>query len=206
MKRRIACILCGILLLCLAACGTVDPPVSAPETSPAAAPSDSTPSETSGQPHTLVVYFSATGSTRKAAEIIADTAGGEIFAITPAVPYSDSDLSWTNADSRVCREHNDPDHNVPLTETIVPDWNAYDTVYIGYPIWWGGAAFPVEAFVKANDFTGKAVIPFCTSASSGLGNSAKALAALCGTGNWQAGQRFSSSADAAAIREWVTAQ
>lgn len=90
-----------------------------------------------------------------------------------------------------------------LTSTTVDGWDSYDTVFLGYPIWWGIAAWPVDNFVKANDFTGKTVIPFCTSSSSGLGRSGELLAELAGTGEWQEGRRFSSSAQESAITEWL---
>ena len=90
-----------------------------------------------------------------------------------------------------------------LTTTQGENWDSYDTVFIGYPIWWGIAAWPVDGFVEANDFTGKTVIPFCTSSSSGLGQSGELLAELAGTGNWQEGQRFRSSAGQADVDEWV---
>lgn len=206
MKRWFLLLLCSFLLLSLAACGKGAPSTPTEDVSDGTTASGSTSAEPNGQRHTLVVYFSATGNTRQVAEVIAAETGGDIFEITPADAYTDGDLSWSNADSRVCREHDDQNRSVPLTTVAVPNWENCDTVYIGYPIWWGGAAFPVEAFVKATSFTGKAVIPFCTSASSRLGNSAKDLAALCGTGSWQTGQRFSSSVDAATVRKWVAAQ
>ena len=90
-----------------------------------------------------------------------------------------------------------------LVSTTVNDWESYDTVFIGYPIWWGIAAWPVDNFINANDFTGKTVIPFCTSSSSGLGESGELLAELAGTGDWQEGQRFRSSVAEADVVEWV---
>ena len=83
------------------------------------------------------------------------------------------------------------------------NWDSYDTVFLGYPIWWGIAAWPVDGFVEANDFTGKMVIPFCTSSSSGLGQSGELLSELAGTGDWQEGQRFRSSASQEDVSEWV---
>lgn len=206
MKRWLTSLLCISLLLGLAACGKDSLSDSISDTSHAAASTDSDLTESNRQHHTLVAYFSATGNTQRVAEVIAGETGGDIFEITPAVAYSDSDLNWSNAESRVSREHNDPNRSVPLATITAPNWEHYDTVYIGYPIWWGGAAFPTETFVKENDFTGKVVIPFCTSASSSLGNSDRELAALCGTGNWRTGQRFSPSADDSAIRKWIAAQ
>ena len=101
-------------------------------------------------------------------------------------------------------EHNNPDErDVELVAATVPYWESYDTVFIGYPIWWGIAAWPVDGFIEANDFTGKTVVPFCTSASSGLGQSGGLLAEAAGTGNWLEGGRFSSGASAAPIQAWL---
>ena len=135
---------------------------------------------------TLVVYFSATGNTESAANYIAQATGGDLFELEPAEPYTDEDLNYNNDNSRVSREHEDESlRNVELVADTVENWDDYDTVFIGYPIWWGIAAWPVDSFVEANDFTGKTVIPFATSASSGLGQSGKLLAELAGTGDWQ---------------------
>lgn len=137
---------------------------------------------------TLVVYFSATGNTESAANYIAQATGGDLFELEPAEPYTDEDLNYNNDNSRVSREHEDESlRNVELVADTVENWDDYDTVFIGYPIWWGIAAWPVDSFVEANDFTGKTVIPFATSASSGLGQSGKLLAELAGTGDWQEG-------------------
>lgn len=154
---------------------------------------------------TLVVYFSATGTTQSVAQTIADTVGADLFEVVPSDPYTSDDLNWTNNDSRVSREHNDEGlRAVALESTDVDGWDDYDTVFIGYPIWWGIAAWPMSSFVAVNDFTGKTVIPFCTSVSSGIGQSGKLLAELAGTGSWLDGYRFSSSTtanDIAALAE-----
>ena len=152
----------------------------------------------------LVVYYSATGCTKAIAETIADTTGADLFEITPVDPYTSDDLNWTNDNSRVSVEHNDESkRDVPLTKTTPDNWADYDTVFIGYPIWWGIAAWPVNNFVEGNDFTGKTVIPFCTSSSSGLGQSGDLLADMAGTGNWQDGERFSSGASSSNVESWV---
>ena len=159
------------------------------------ASAETTQDGTSGK--TLVVYYSASGSTRRVAETIEDTLGADLFEITPVEPYSSDDLNWTNDNSRVTREHNDESlRDIELTQIVPENWDSYDTVLIGYPIWWAIAAWPVDNFVKGNDFTGKTVIPFCTSASSGLGNSGNLLAEMAGTGDWQEGHRFSSGVSA----------
>lgn len=153
---------------------------------------------------TLVVYYSASGTTRGVAEKIADAAGADIFEITPTEPYTDDDLNWTDDNSRVTREHEDESlRDVELTQITPENWDSYDTVLLGYPIWWGIAAWPVDNFVSGNDFTGKTVIPFCTSASSGIGSSGDLLADLAGSGDWQDGHRFSGGASDADITDWV---
>ena len=126
------------------------------------------------------------------------------YEITPVEPYTSDDLNWTNSSSRVSREHDDESlRDIALTEITPADWDSYDTVLIGYPIWWGIAAWPVDKFVKGNDFTGKTVIPICTSSSSGLGDSGNLLEEMAGTGDWQEGHRFSSGASDADAADWV---
>lgn len=157
-----------------------------------------------GNGKTLVVYYSASGNTERVAGVIADAAGADIFKVEPTEPYSDDDLDWTDEDSRVSVEHeNENEREVELVSTAVDNWDSYDTVFVGYPIWWGIAAWPLDGFVKANDFTGKTVIPFCTSSSSDLGDSGKLLADMAGSGEWQEGQRFQSSASEDEIQKWV---
>ena len=163
-----------------------------------------TETNTNDQGKVLVVYYSATGSTKTVAETIADTTGGDLFEITPKEPYTSDDLDWSDDNSRVSREHEDESlRDVELTTTTVDNWDSYDTVLIGYPIWWGTAAWPVDNFVKDNDFTGKTVIPFCTSASSGIGQSGSLLADMAGTGDWLDGERFSSGASEEEVQDWV---
>ena len=165
---------------------------------------DNAQQDTEEDSNVLVVYFSATGSTQAVAQTIADTLEADIFEIEPSDPYTSEDLNWTDAESRVNAEHEDTSlRDVALVSDSVENWDSYDTVFIGYPIWWGIAAWPVSSFVAANDFAGKTVIPFCTSSSSGLGESGELLAELAGSGNWQQGQRFRSSADAEEVVEWV---
>ena len=153
---------------------------------------------------TLIVYYSATGSTERIASIMAEKIDADVFELEPVQPYTDDDLNWTNNDSRVVYEHEHPEaqSEVALKQTTPDNWDEYDTVFIGYPIWWGIAAWPVNQFVSSNDFTGKTVIPFCTSASSGIGQSGELLAEMAGTGEWLAGERFSSYADEDEIVAW----
>lgn len=153
---------------------------------------------------TLVVYYSASGNTQRVAGDIAEAAGADLFEIVPSEVYTSDDLNWSNKDSRVSREHDDESlRDVPLVSTSVENWDEYDTVFIGYPIWWAIAAWPVDNFVKNNDFTGKTVIPFATSSSSGMGQSGELLAEMAGTGDWQDGQRFSSGVSGADVQAWV---
>ena len=152
----------------------------------------------------LVAYYSASGNTRAVAEMIAQDMGADLFDITPVEPYSTDDLNWTVDGSRVNVEHDDEAQRATELVQVTPDdFASYDTVILGYPIWWAIAAWPVDGFVSGNDFTGKTVIPFCTSTSSGLGASATELEELAGTGTWTEGHRFPSSATAEEVRAWV---
>lgn len=153
---------------------------------------------------TLVVYYSATGNTEEVANVIAEDTKAEVFELEPVEPYSNEDLNWSNNDSRVSVEHDNPSsRNVELTSTTVDDWDSYETVFIGYPIWWGIAAWPVDGFVKANDFTGKTVIPFCTATSSGIGQSGKLLEEMSGTGEWLEGENFRSGTSTEDVQSWL---
>lgn len=203
MKKIIAVfVACVLAILSLAACsgGSKEPDNTSAKSGSQPSSSESISIKKS---KALVVYFSATGSTKKVGEYIRDETGADIFVIEPATPYSSADLNWNDENSRVCKEHNDENRKVELKNTVVPNWSDYDTVYIGFPIWWGIAAWPTDTFVSANDFTGKTVVPFCTSASSPLGDSAKELAAKANGGNWLTGKRFSSIADKNEVSNWV---
>ncbi len=152
----------------------------------------------------LVAYYSAQNHTKTVAEKIAANLGANTFEIVPQEIYINADLDWTADDSRVNREHeNESLRNIALVSTEVPNWDEYKTILIGYPIWWGIAAWPVNNFIKNNDFTDKTVIPFCTSASSGLGQSGELLEAMAGTGNWLPGYRFSSNPTDSDIQNWL---
>lgn len=152
----------------------------------------------------LVVYYSASGNTKAVAETIAQYTDGDTFEIVPVEEYTSEDLNWTQDGSRVNREHEDESlQDIALVSTTVEDFDSYDTVFIGYPIWWHEAAWVVNNFVKDNDFTGKTVIPFCTSSSSGMGESGIHLAEMAGTGDWQEGIRFSGSASENEVTGWL---
>ena len=203
--KKITALFMGVLLVfSLVACGSQSGETK--ETS-AAAPAEGSdaPQETEGESgKTLVVYYSASGNTEAVAGYIAKAANADTFELVPVEPYSDEDLDWTTDGSRVNKEHDDESlRSIELVETTAPDWDSYDTVFVGYPIWWGIAAWPVNGFVEANDFTGKTVIPFCTSASSGLGESGELLAEAAGTGNWLEGRRFPSRPSEEDVQAWV---
>lgn len=152
----------------------------------------------------LVAYFSAQGHTADVAQQIAEDLGADTFQITPVDEYTEDDLDYSDDNSRVGREYNDESlRDVELTQVTPDNWDEYDTVLIGCPIWWGMAAWPVNGFVTGNDFTGKTVIPFCTSASSSIGSSDDDLAAMANGGDWLDGQRFNSNASVDEIQGWV---
>ena len=231
MKRTLSLLMSLVMALSLAACsGSGDGSSSqvssaAPESSAAESSASESSSEASSEISSeapsssevssqaqdtgsgssmLVVYYSATGNTAQVAQYIADSTGGDLFEIQPVEPYTDDDLNWIDDNSRVSQEHADESlRDVELVADTVDNWDQYDTVFIGYPIWWGIAAWPVDGFVEANDFSGKTVIPFCTSSSSGLGQSGQLLADMAGTGDWQEGMRFRSGVSQEDVQAWI---
>lgn len=203
MKKIISLFMALAMVLSLVACSTnQSPSESTPEEQPDSFAETQQPTDEAGK--TLVVYYSATGNTENVANYIAAATNGDLFKLEPAEPYSDADLNWTDDNSRVVREHDDESlRDIELVADTVENWDSYDTVFIGYPIWWGIAAWPVDGFIEANDFTGKTVIPFCTSSSSGLGESGELLAEKAGTGDWQEGRCFRSGVSESDVTTWV---
>ena len=169
---------------------------SAPEPAKDAPAADAEPAG-----NVLVAYFSATGNTEGVATAIAGRLGADVFAIEAAQPYTEADLNYSDDASRTSVERADGTN--PELAQVTPDgWADYDTVLLGYPIWWGEAAWPLRTFVEGNDFDGKTVVPFCTSGSSGIGSSAELLAEMAGAGEWREGERFSAGAGDEAA-DWV---
>lgn len=186
-----------------AACGA-SPAAGASSAPASSAASSAAASSGAGTGRTLVACYSATGHTAAVAGYIADATGADLFLLQPVDPYTDEELDYNDSGSHVSQEHADPSLQTVELEAVTPEgWADYDTVFVGCPIWWGRAGWPVNGFVTGNDFSGKRVIPFCTSASSGLGSSAENLAQLAGSGDWQEGMRFSASASESDVAEWL---
>lgn len=202
-------LLAGVMILSFAACGQSNNTPAQSSSDQSAGddtqqPDSSSDNTAAGSGKVLVAYYSASGNTARVAQDIADAAGADLFEITPVEPYTSDDMDWTDDNSRVSREHEDESlRDITLTQNTPANWDQYDTVLIGYPIWWGIAAWPVDNFVKNNDFTGKTVIPFATSSSSGMGQSGDLLRAMANGGDWQSGQRFSSGASSDTVRNWA---
>ena len=150
----------------------------------------------------LVAYFSASGTTKKAAERLAKAAGADLFEIRPAIPYTNADLNWMDKKSRSSVEMNDPDSRPEIAETI-PNMAVYDTVFIGFPIWWYVAPHIIHTFLESYDFSGKTLVPFATSGGSGIGKAADELRKLCPNANWKAGKLLSGASDKA-IAAWAS--
>lgn len=148
---------------------------------------------------TIVVYFSATGTTKGLAEQLADAIDADIFEIVPMQPYTDADLDYSDDNSRSTLEMNDPSSRPEISGQI-DNFDQYQNVIIGYPIWWSDAPRIMSTFVESYDFSGKTILPFCTSGGSGIGSSAKNLEKLAGSGIWLEGQRFSKADD---LISWV---
>ena len=149
----------------------------------------------------LVAYFSASGVTKSAAERLAKAAGADLFEIQPATPYTRADLDWTDKKSRSSVEMSDPDSR-PETANKVPDFEEYDTVFLGFPIWWYVAPTIINTFVESYDFSGKTVVPFATSGGSGMGKTEEMLRALCPNAIWKKGKMLNHVSDAE-LKKWL---
>ena len=150
----------------------------------------------------LVAYFSATNTTKGVAEHIANGLNADIYEIVPEDPYTDADLNYNDNNSRTTIEMNDPDAR-PAISGSVEDMVQYDIVFIGYPIWWGDAPRIISTFVESYDFSGKTIVPFCTSGGSGIGSSASNLEQLTSGATWLSGRRLNGSDSQDTVMEWV---
>lgn len=150
----------------------------------------------------LVAYFSATNTTQGIAEHIANGLNADIYEIVPEESYTDADLNYNDNNSRTTIEMNDPDAR-PAISGSVEDMEQYDIVFIGYPIWWGEAPRIVSTFVESYDFSGKTIVPFCTSGGSGVGSSATNLEQLTDGADWLPGKRLNGSDSQDTVMEWV---
>ncbi|MBR3295002.1 MAG: NAD(P)H-dependent oxidoreductase [Clostridia bacterium] len=214
MKKIFAFILTLLMLLQLCACAAsekgVEASAPAPEKSektenvsesPEVSSSEMETSDTANG--TVVIYFSATGTTKAVAEKIASVTGADLYEIVPVDIYTDEDLDWHDKNSRTTKEQNDPSAR-PEIAGEMKDISDYDTVFIGYPIWWGEEPRIMDTFAESCDLEGKTVIPFCTSGGSGIGSSGKNLEELAGKGNWLNGRRLKSNASEPDISEWLS--
>ena len=225
MKKTLFPVLTLALMLMLAACGTdaeqsntgsddstpgTDIPVfSISEPTPADQPDNTTlpeaeiPEDTdSGKPEILIAYFSATNNTENIANHLNDILTADLYEIVPETPYTSEDLNYNDSSSRSSRETNDPDTR-PAISGSVDNMEQYDIIFMGYPIWWGEAPRIINTFLESYDFSGKAIAPFCTSASSPMGSSAANLQELTDGVTWLEGRRFSGSASASDVQSWV---
>ncbi len=218
MKRMGSLILVlALAALCVACGSTSAQPSTTQETMDAAPPETSEPApeaeasaeealEAHEQPEenanaVLVVYFSATGTTRGVAEKIASLTGADLVEIVPTQPYTDEDLNYSDRTTRATVEQNTPDARPEIANEISLD--GYTTVFLGYPLWWGQAPRIMSAFVENHDFMGITILPFCTSGSSDIGQSDDTLAGQAGSGTWLQGRRFSGSASDDELLAWI---
>lgn len=153
---------------------------------------------------TLVIYFSATGTTKGVAEKIASVTGADLYEIVPKEQYTDADLNYNDSSTRATREQNDPDARPEFEPIEIDIENTYSTIFIGFPIWWGQEPRIMDTFVESYDFSGITVIPFCTSGSSGIGNSGNNLSEKAGSGKWLDGNRFSSTVTEDDLKSWIS--
>ena len=152
----------------------------------------------------LVAYFSASGVTEKMAKTLAEVTGADLFEIQPAVPYTTADLDWMNKKSRSSVEMSNPDSR-PEIGNKIPDMGQYDTVFVGFPIWWYVAPTIINTFLESHDFTGKKIATFATSGGSGMGKTDSILKKCAPNADWKEGKRFG-SADKNALKAWAESQ
>ena len=152
----------------------------------------------------LVAYFSASGTTKRVAERLAQATGADLFEIVPEQPYTAADVDWRNKRSRSSLEMGDRSSR-PAIASRVADMAAYDVVFVGFPIWWYREPSIIDTFMEAYDFAGKTVVPFATSGGSGIGDSGANMAALAAGAKVERGERLASSASAADLKSWANA-
>lgn len=153
----------------------------------------------------LVAYFSATGTTKKVAEHLAKAIGADLFAIEPAVPYTGPDLNWNDSHSRSTMEMQN-EKSRPELAVQPENLEQYDTVFVGFPIWWYQAPRIVETFLESGDFSGKTIVPFATSGGSGMGKTGQILSRICPDATVRTSKRFSSSVSEKALAAWAEEQ
>lgn len=215
MKKAIAILLSLTMILGLAACGNSASQTEQPSTEDTSVESkaDTNSAENSTdmentdnqdvQDHkVLVAYFSATGTTKGVAEHIANGLNADIYEIVPEDPYTDADLNYNDNNSRTTIEMNDPNAR-PEISGSVENMEQYDIIFVGYPIWWGEAPRIVSTFMESYDFSGKTIVPFCTSGGSGIGSSASNLERLTSEATWLDGRRLNGSDSQDTVMEWV---
>ena len=215
MKKAIAILLSLTMILGLAACGNSASQTEQPSTEDTSVESkaDTNSAENSTdmentdnqdvQDHkVLVAYFSATGTTKGVAEHIANGLNADIYEIVPEDPYTDADLNYNDNNSRTTIEMNDPNAR-PAISGSVENMEQYDIIFVGYPIWWGEAPRIVSTFMESYDFSGKTIVPFCTSGSSGIGSSTSNLERLTSGATWLDGRRLNGSDSQDTVMEWV---
>lgn len=215
MKKAIAILLSLTMILGLAACGNSASQTEQPSTEDTSVESkaDTNSAENSTdmentdnqdvQDHkVLVAYFSATGTTKGVAEHIANGLNADIYEIVPEDPYTEADLNYNDNNSRTTIEMNDPNAR-PAISGSVENMEQYDIIFVGYPIWWGEAPRIVSTFIESYDFSGKTIVPFCTSGGSGIGSSASNLERLTSGATWLDGRRLNGSDSQDTVMEWV---
>lgn len=213
MKKTISFLLFLAVMFSLAACGSAaapgndgsapSPEAGTPEASPADRPESGNTSEPdSGEQKILIAYFSATNNTENIANHLNGILDADLYEIVPETAYTSDDLNYNDSSSRSSQEQNDPDAR-PAISGSVDSMEQYDVIFLGYPIWWGEAPRIINTFLESYDFSGKTIVPFCTSGSSGIGSSATNLQSLASSATWQEGRRFSGSASLSTVESWI---
>lgn len=213
IKKTISFLLFLAVMFSLAACGSAAvpgndssaplPEAGTPETSPADRPEGgNTAGPDSGEQKILIAYFSVTNNTENIANHLNGILDADIYEIVPETAYTSDDLNYNDFSSRSSQEMNDPDAR-PAISGSVENMEQYSVIFLGYPIWWGEAPRIINTFLESYDFSGKTIVPFCTSGSSGIGSSAADLHSLASGAAWQEGIRFSGGASLSTVGSWI---
>lgn len=220
MKKTITIFLAAFMIMVMSACSNQAPQSSSSnteansetknETTVKPTENENTTAQASGSSDlqqedtkkVLVAYFSCTGTTKTLAKYVSEGLGADLYEITPAVPYTSEDLNYSDDNSRSTKEMNDSNSRPEITGSV-ENMDQYDTVFIGYPIWWGEAPRIVSTFIESYDFSGKTIVPFCTSGGSGIGSSGTNLEALTSGATWISGQRFTGGTSKDEMISWI---
>lgn len=203
LSKIIVLIFSSLMIFCLSACASENSANNnASQPAQQTSSAQDVPETNQQKAKVLVAYFSCTGNTENAAKQIASATGGDLYAILPAQPYTDADLRYNDDTTRATKEQHDASAR-PAIEGTVANFQQYDVIFVGYPIWWDQAPRVINTFMESYDFSGKKVVPFCTSGGSSITNSVNQLKSAYGNITWLEGKRLGSGVSQDEVNAWI---